>query len=351
MPVRDAISSYSRGELAPAPNTFQQPGTYANNPDTAMTDGVKDAMLKAQRETTAALKKPGHVRRHLLKHHRIVSMHSDPLAVHARQHIGQVMGQGHTVDDAGLNHSGSTDIDAGTSNFAAEAPPLISTISLAGYGQHHVRTARGEYFFQKPVGTPVNEAEYLGIKQGKLDARMTKDSLQAAAERTERTEQAAVRLTHQDLLRARAEARKVYPAGHPMRLSAERAVRASRKTSDYRAGRPSGDPKELQAHVNDTVKAEHAKRDPGFYSPAGPEGRTRKAAKATAPSGPPLKTLAEQQAEVAALTPGERARYNSVRLAGINHDRAIANIRQQRAKSSPPAKVATQLKSRKRTRG
>ena len=58
----------------------------------------------------------------------------------------------------------------------------------------HVRSARGVAFFNKPVGSPITEAEY------------------------------------QELLAARRAAREANEPGHPDRLAAERAVRQARKT-------------------------------------------------------------------------------------------------------------------------
>lgn len=342
MTVRDAISSYSRGELAPAKNTFVQPGTYKDNPDTAMTDGVKHAMLKAQRETTNALKKPNTVRRHLRKHHG-VHRSTSPVQDHARQHYVGVMNQGHAVTGSGELFHGTTDIGAGTSNFAryatSEAPPMVGALELAGVGRHHVRTARGAEFFRMAIGTPITEAQYLGTKQSHEDAETQRESVEQAAERKEGQERAAAKLTHQDLLRARKEARAKYPAGHPERLAAERAVRASRRTDDYRSG------KSDQAHVSDKKKAAEAKKDPAFYGPKD-QIPTRKAS--VVPTRSSISTLSEHQREVNALNVSERSRYFAMRNAGALHSTAIANIRRQQERPAPTPRVVTKLRVRRR---
>ncbi|HEV2174263.1 MAG TPA: hypothetical protein VGR71_11885 [Nitrospira sp.] len=332
MAVRDAISSYSRGELAPAPNTFVQPGTYKDNPDTAMTDGVKHAMLKAQRETQSALKKPGHVKRHLHRHHGIENA-ANPVAVHARQHTVGVMNQGHSFRGGQLFH-GSTDIGAGTSNFAAEAPPLVSLVELI----RHVRTPEGAAFYRKSIGTPL-----IGDPEQTYASQKAKN---AAAQQAEDTAKAEKKVTsHSDLLAARRDARAKYGVGHPLRLAAERAVRSSRRTSGYR------DAKGGQAHVSTAKKSADMRKDPGYISPKDVTStKTAKTTPATSEPVPLREQAATRLAEVERLSAGERSRYFAMRNAGIQHPRAMSRITQQRAQARASGTVVTKLKQR-RARG
>lgn len=346
MSVKDAISSYSRGELAPARNDFVQPGTYKNNPDTAMTDGVRHAMLKAQLQMRSKLKNPNAVRKHLRRHHGVADARKSPPAIHARLHMSGLMSQGHGVDSGGNLFHGTTDIGAGTSNFASEAPPMV--FELAGYGPHHVRTARGVDFFRKPLGTPVTEDEYLGIKQSKATAELQQDAVESAAKRAEQSAKTASELTHQDLLNQRRDARARYPAGHPERLKAERAVRASRKTGGYREARGA------QAHVSNAKKRSDAKKDPAFYGPKNQipvvshdELRRRGVLPAGVPNNPP-EPMTNRLNEIADLTPSERSRYFAQRNAGVQHAKAIENIRTQRLRPTVPKKVVAQARSRRR---
>lgn len=221
------------GELAPHPNPFVQPGTYDwTSSDTAMTDGIPHAMLKAQREYTHPLASPDKVRSHLRQHHGVNPGH-DVVEQHAQAHISQLMDQGHNYDTGEITH----DADPGTSSFA-NAPKR--TVDLV----RHVRTAAGEKLFKKPIGSVITEGEYAADK---------------AAERKVSGSESAP--NHADLLRARAEARAKYPQGHPERLKAERAVRQSRKSEGYRSAKGT-------TEETSTPKAEQAARsDKGFYAP------------------------------------------------------------------------------------
>lgn len=344
MTLRDTISSYSRGELAPQKNTFVQPGTYKDNPDTAMTDGVKHAMLHAQRAIHSQLINPYHVRAHLKKHHGKTNDTDTPLADHARSHTLAQLTQGHSISVDGDLHHGSTDIAAGTANFAAEAPPMIELI-------RHVRTAEGAAFYKKSIGTPLigdPEQTYLSQKAKNDAAKAAEDKLKAEKTAT----------SHADLLAARTKARADYPAGHPTRLAAERAVRASRKTSSYREGRSE------QAHVSTAKKARDMRRDPGYVSPKetiianGPKSGANRTGvdglTSTTEKRLPVPTseqVAHRLDEVSQLSAGEKSRYYAMRQAGINHTRALTTIDQQRSRTVPPAKVVTQLRGRRRTRG
>lgn len=350
--VRDAASSGSRGELSPSNNTFVQPGTSKGNPDTAMTDGVTHAMLKSQQQTESKLKSPDAVRRHLKKHHGVAKAGSSPTVVHAELHITQLMNQGHSVDSGG-NLSPSTDIGAGTANFANEAPPQV--YELAGYGPHHVRTPRGVEFFKKDIGTPITEAEYQSIKGEKAAAKAQRAAGEAS-ERTMRSEVSAEKPDggHKSLLDARRDARAQYPAGHPTRLAAERAVRASRKTTGYR------DAKGDQAHVSDKKKLTEAKKDPGFYSPAGPKKdaipsvtAAELKARGITPAGitqheKPLQSAQSREQELGSLSAGERGRYFAMRNAGVMHDKAMLRIRQTQARPKVPTKVVSAERTRRR---
>jgi hypothetical protein len=336
-------------ELTPT-NTFVQPGTNPSGSDTAMTDGVPHAMLKAQRAVNSKLKDPNAVRRHLKRHHGVANPGGSPAIVHAQLHLTQLMNQGHSVDSGG-NLGPSTDIGAGTSNFANEAPPQV--YELAGYGPHHVRTPRGVDFFRKGIGTPITEAEYLGIKGQKASAKTARDANEAAAERMKATEKTASELTHQDLLTNRRNARSQYPAGHPERLKAERAVRSSRQTTGYR------DAKGSQAHVSDAKKLAEAKKDPGFYSPAGPKKdaiptvtaaqlRARGIRTAGPAPGPPLQSTQSREQELGSLTAAERGRYYAMRNAGVMHGKAIQSIRQAQSRPKAPQKVVTAVRRRRK---
>lgn len=342
MPVRDAISSYSRGELAPAKNTFVQPGTYKDNPDTAMTDGVPKAMLKAQREARSTLKNPDRVSRHLRKHHGI-SDTKDPVATHARQHTVGLLNQGHSLSASGELFHGSTDIGAGTSNFASEAPPMIGALELV----RHVRTAEGAAFYHKSIGTPlVGDPAQLYARQKAADA--------AARQQLKATKAEKQVTSHSDLLQARRDARAKYPVGHPERLAAERAVRSSRKSTQYKDGRVN------QAQLNPTKKAADARRDPGFQSPKGPRehlitGGAKTSATTVGIGGSfsdkaptPVST---RQAQVNSLTPGERSQYFALRNAGAMHDRAMAQVQSRRQRGTVPPKVVAAATSRRKTKG
>lgn len=330
MAVMDAVSSLSRGELAPQPNTFQQPGAYKNNPDTAMTDGVPKAMLKAQQELEQHLVNPNSVRKHLAQHHR-VDGGPNPVQVHSQQHIASVMNQGHAYTGGQLVHGPSnssltTDIGAGTSSFASEAPPMIELRA--------VRSPRGVAFYHKDIGTPLGgENQYVAQKAANAAADKAEDLAKAEARATG---------SHQDLLDARRAARAKYPAGYPERLKAERAVRASRQTADYRGA------KGEQAHVSDRKKKVEAGKDPGFYSPGGGGGRSSPETRKTdrhgfeivtpgelrrrgitepGPKKEPLTSIGEQQKELNTLTPAERSRYHTIRATGVQHNTAMTVIR------------------------
>jgi hypothetical protein len=342
MVVRDAISSYSRGELAPQKNTFIQPGTYKDSPDTAMTDGVPRAMLKAQRETQAKLKSPDHVRRHLKRHHSTETA-DNPVTVHARQHVVGTLNQGHSVGSGGELFHGSTDIDAGTANFASEAPPMVTELAAL----RHVRTPVGAAFFKMSIGTPLvnEEQQYADIKAEHAAAKQALDSAKLKAKTVNER-------THSDLLAARRDARAKYPAGHPERLAAERAVRASRKTSGYRDARGG------QAHVSNAKKAADAKKDPAFYAPREhiTTGAAKTSATTVATGGsfnksapvPAGQQMSVRLAQVNALSAGARAQYYAMRNAGISHDRAMAKVSQR---PQTPTKVVQQLNGRRKKRG
>ena len=100
------------------PNSFVTPGVSAGKTSLADTDGVKHAMLKAQR----ALNSPSAVKRHLRVHHKR-AVAANPLAVHAQQHVASQMAQGHSVGGGGqLMHNSNS---AATENFANEAPDIV----------------------------------------------------------------------------------------------------------------------------------------------------------------------------------------------------------------------------------
>jgi hypothetical protein len=232
-------------------STFVTPGASdGTSPSLADTDGVKHAMLKAQR----ALNSPSKVRRHLRVHHKR-NVGANPLAVHAQQHVASTMSQGHSVGVGGqLTHNTNS---AGTENFANEAPGIVEL-------------------------TP-----------------------------------------HKQLLAARSSARSQYPQGHPVRLYAERAVRASRRASKLE---PSDAAKQDQAHINDAKKLAEAKKDPAFYVPRGPEEAP--AIIAPPPMGQPqFASVSEHTADIASLSPVELARYWSIRNEGAQHGHAISRVR------------------------
>lgn len=340
MTVADAISSYSRGELAPVPNTFQQPGTYGTSSDSAMTDGIKHAMLHAQRAIHGRLINSYHVRSHLKKHHGATGETDTPLADHARKHTLAQLTQGHSISVDGDLYHGSTDISAGTANFAYEAPPMVSTIELI----RHVRTAEGAAFYHKSIGTPlINSPEdsFANQKAKNLAAQSVEDQLKA--------EKAAT--THRDLLSARRSARAKYPAGHPERLAAERAVRQSRRA---------------QAHVSTEKKRADARKDPGFYSPketvtaTGPKQPVGGIGGVRSPIAPQTRqpipsrpnqanmatTALARQQEVAELTSTQQARYFAMRNAGVMHATALSNIRKTIDRETPPP-VVVKLRERR----
>lgn len=457
MVVRDAISSYSRGELAPVRNTFDQPGTYKDNPDTAMTDGVKHAMLHAQRAIHSRLVSPYHVRTHLRKHHNAQGDTETPLADHARQHTLSQLTQGHSISPDGDLYHGSTDIGAGAANFANEAPGVVELV-------RHVRSPAGVAFFKKPIGTPITEAEYDAIKAehaaamrshaadlrgsgnssaasaleraaesvqrsratspGTLSraneqlynasAALGRDMSQSDKQRIaqehienveslgrysrlgtpfelpgDRTAEAKSRgrqatsarevrpadsrseflaaasmpsesqlkaadnydaygfplkksvsepskessSAHSDLLAARKAARAKYPAGHPERLKAERAVRQSRKSRRQGSGST-----ESQAHVSETKKAAEAKKDPGFYSPKSSTSGIasfrdiRQQAADIRQQNARTTEEANKYGGVESLASNELSRYWSMRNAGASHETAMRNIHRAREK-------------------
>lgn len=346
MTVKDAISSYSPGELAPVPNPFVQPGTYESSTDAAMTDGVRHAMLKAQMQARSALKKPGHVKRHLQTHHAIADS-DDPVAEHERQHTGAIMNQGHSVaSDGALAHS-NTDMSDGAANFVryvAEAPPLVELT-------RHVRSARGAAFYHKSIGTPLTgdnpEQQYLDQKAANDKAKQVRNALKA--------EQSAT-TSHPDLLAARRDARAKFPAGHPERLAAERAVRASRRAGNHDSGRSQ------QAHVSPKKKLVEAKKDPAFYAPrehlitggAATSSTTVGVGGSFAKNAPvPANVqVADRLHQLATMSPGEKSQYFALRNAGVMHDRAMAQIQARRARPVVPTKVVAAAKQRRtRTRG
>lgn len=131
---------------------------------------------------------------------------------------------------------------------------------------------------------------------------------------------------HSDLLAARKAARAKYPAGHPERLKAERAVRQSRKSRRQGSGST-----ESQAHVSETKKAAEAKKDPGFYSP-----------KSSTSGIASFRDIRQQNARtteeankyggVESLASNELSRYWSMRNAGASHETAMRNIHRARKK-------------------
>lgn len=349
MAVRNAASANSRGELAPVPNPFVQPGTdYAQrNPDTAMTDGIKHAMLKAQLRHRSALLSPWQVRRHLQQHHGIRETES-PLTEHASKHTLDQLTQGHSLNADDQLFHGSTDIGAGTANFANEAPPMIALT-------RRVRTARGVYLFKEPIGTPITEGQYLGAKQSEATAREMKEQTEQSAFRERNILQREASLSHADLLSARSNARSKYPVGHPERIAAEQAVRSSRRTVAYRNTRTT------QAHVSNTKKRQDAAKDPAFYTPTSSAhlltgGAPTSAATSTTggsiskatPSLPDDSQLRSRLSQIASLSDAERSRYYAMRQAGIMHDTAMQNIAVQRSRPVAKTKAVTQLKQRKR---
>lgn len=258
------------GELAPHPNPFVQPGTYEwTSSDTAMTDGAPHAMLKAQQEQTHALADSAKVRAHLRKHHGQRAINANPVAQHARIHNELLLSQGHRYGADGIDHTP----DPGTSNFANAPARVIDLV-------RHVRTPEGAAFFKKPIGSAITEEEYQAIRAeregqrisarhqvyGNRPVTITKvhrdatfvgtihhpkyGDIKGVAFRPQDisskidsapSESSSSRTpSHSDLLKARTEARKAYPAGHPERLKAERAVRQSRKTDEYRSAKGGG---------------------------------------------------------------------------------------------------------------
>ncbi len=302
MAVRDAGSASSHGELAPAKNTFVQPGTYKDNPDTAMTDGIKHAMLKEQHAKHAALTSSWQVRKHLRQHHGIQESET-PLTHHAQAHTLAQLTQGHSMNADGDLFHGTTDIDPGTANFAYEAPPLVGSVI-------ELRTVRRE----APLRSEIS-------------------------------------LAHQQLLTARKDARAKYPVGHPERLAAERAVRKSRKDSRV-----------AQAHISDSVKAADARTDPGFYSPketviaggAPTGGHATGVGGVISPKLPEVRRpipsrdqVSQRLGELAKLTDPERNRYFAMRNAGALHDNAMTNIKRARSQATA-ARTVVKIASRKR---
>lgn len=342
MTVKDAISSYSRGELAPKPNPFVQPGTYKDNPDAAMTDGVKHAMLKAQFEQRSKLIDPWHVRRHLREHHGVEDTNT-PLTDHAKQHTLAQLTQGHSMNADG--HILHGDSDPGTSNFANEAPPLVELT-------RHVRTAAGAAFYHMSIGTPLTgqnaEQQYLDQKAKNAQAKQVRSALKAEQNATK---------SHTDLLAARRDARAKFPAGHPERLAAERAVRASRKAGNH-SGRPA------QAHVSTDKKRADAKKDPGFIAPGSPRVHLITGGASTSsttvgvggsfsPKSPVPASIqvSDRLHQVASLSPGEKSQYFALRNSGLQHDRAMAQVRARQARPAVPAKVVSAAKSRRKAKG
>lgn len=345
------------GELAPHPNSFVQPGTYVGNPDTAMTDGIPHAMLNAQREQTHPLASPEKVRSHLRQHHG-VRPGSNPVTQHAEAHVSQLLDQGHNYDSGEITH----DSDPGSSDFANVPRRTLSLV-------RHVRTERGSTFFKKPIGSVITEAEYQAIKAEREGQRVTakhmvygshpvtitkvhqsgsfigtihhpqQGDISGVAFRPEDISSYSASISgdvrtakelpgsaesHAELLKARAEARKAYPAGHPERLKAERAVRQSRKTDEYRSSR-SG------TEETSTPKATTAaKKDPGFFSPAGRD----EIGSGKGASPEQLRTEREAN-ERNSLSPGKRAIYDVARKRrGESHADAM-----KRANSTSPPKL------------
>lgn len=184
-------------------------------------------------------------------------------------------------------HSRQRGMSAGQkkADFASISDRLLELAEFVpgGPAVRRVRSARGVYFFKAPIGTPITEEEYQSLLASRRAARAAHDAGhpdRVAAERAVRqarklrgaggadidtgagsasadpvsqevnevsqsADQALAGVkaeasaegtggpsaSHSDLLSARRDAQSKYPAGHPERVAAERAVRQSRKAA------------------------------------------------------------------------------------------------------------------------
>jgi hypothetical protein len=281
-------------------NTFVTPGTGPGvDAGLAVTNGWPHRMLNDQmahnHPVQEALGDREKVRKHLREVHNVTSPSASSVGTHVALHSAVDLSNGHALDpDNWLAHKD------GINAFASSR---ASAIELAAIG-HWVGLGRGKgwkFVGASGVSTPVSDHEkavydahvasghphvealsrtLAGRSEASIRAH---DTASATAKATAASHEDLVRnnaasrdaqLSHQQLLDNRAAARKQYPQGHPERLKAEKAVRDSRKSDEYRGNKVatggrdpmSGTPGSKA--VDDTAKKlSDAKKDPAFYEP------------------------------------------------------------------------------------
>lgn len=217
-------------------------------------------------------------------------------------------------------------------DFATEAPPLVELT-------RHVRSAKGAAFYHKSIGTLLTgndpEKQYSTQKAKNDAAKQTLARVKAAKRVTSSS-------SHSDLLAARRAARDKHPVGHPERLAAERAVRASRKSS-----RNAG---QVQS------KRKQPAKPPGREHPI--VGGAKTSASTTGVGGSFSKSLLTAKDNVGTrlqelnnMTEGERSQYFALRNAGLHHGAAMTKIHERRSRPKATPKVVKAAASRRRRRG
>lgn len=207
----------------------------------------------------------------------------------------------------------------------------------------HVRTAAGARFFGKPIGSVISEGEYQAIVALRSRKNSEAPALPKLHQREGENEAQAMnrhRLAsttanaaavpsgggddHAKLLEARKAARAKFPVGHPERLAAERAVRQSRKSDEYRGAKTPGSSAESSSHDNEARDSLEQHYEEMGYSPA--QAKLKAAAELkTQASASPAYSPSEQHYS-GSLPKDEQDVYDAARRTGKDHADAVKQV-------------------------